>query len=140
MLQKVVQMAGLDIWRGTVQLLGYTDDLDVVGRTERDVAMALGRIEEECHPAGLKLSVEKTEVMKTTRHPEGRRALNLGEHEYEVVQNFVCLGSSVNAECSETGEIKRRITTSYFALSSILTAVVSHGPPNSECTSPSLDL
>ncbi len=60
--------------------------------------------------------------MKTTRHPGGRRALNLGEHEYDVVQNFVCLGSSVNAECSETGEIKRRITagnTSYFALSSL---------------------
>ncbi len=96
-------------WNKSVQLLVYADDLDAVGRTERDVAMALGRIEEECHSAGLNLNVEKTKVMKTTRHPEGRKAHKLGEYEYEVVQNFMYLGSSVNAECSETGEIKRRI-------------------------------
>ncbi len=105
-LQKVVQMAGPGYpkrydFKKSVQLLSYADDLDMVGRTERDVAMALERIE-ECHPAGLKLNVEKTKVMKTTRHPEGRRALKLGEQEYEAVQNFVYLGSSVNSECSET--------------------------------------
>ncbi len=76
-------------WNKSVQLLVYADDLDAVGRTERDVAMALGRIEEECHSAGLNLNVEKTKVMKTTRHPEGRKAHKLGEYEYEVVQNCV---------------------------------------------------
>ncbi|KAL1139959.1 hypothetical protein AAG570_006936 [Ranatra chinensis] len=69
--------------------------------------------------AGLKESQEKTNLMKASRYPEQRRAIDLGEHDFEIIHNFVYRGSSVNADCSEQDKIKRRVAGSnrgYFAL------------------------
>ncbi|KAL1139999.1 hypothetical protein AAG570_006976 [Ranatra chinensis] len=125
---KVIQMASLDVRRGTffdgsLQILGYADNLDVIGRTRRYVTKAIGRLEEECQLAGQKETLEKTNLMKATRYPEQRGAINLDEHGFEIVHYFVYLGSSVNADCSEQDEIKRRVAwgnRGYFVLGSIL--------------------
>ena len=104
-------------------LLAYADDIDIVGRNLRDVTAAFSRIEKESAKVGLAVNEDKTKLLVST----SRRSTRLGQyvnvdnrHNFEVVDEFIYLGSAVNKNNDVSLEIKRRIVLAnrcYFALS-----------------------
>ena len=78
----------------SVQLIAYTDDINIIGRTMRDVTAAFSAIERESANIGLAVNVD-------------------------VVKEFIYLGTAINTNNDVSLEIKRRITLAnrcYFGL------------------------
>ena len=116
-----VHRNGTIFYKG-VQLLAYADDIDIIGRTKRDVTAAFTAIEKESAKVGLAVNEGKTKYML----PAGRGARRLGSHvstgeyNFEVVKEFTYLGTAVNSNNDVSMEIKRRITIAnrcYYGLS-----------------------
>ncbi|KMQ81323.1 endonuclease-reverse transcriptase, partial [Lasius niger] len=72
---------------------------------------------------GLSVNVEKTKYMKSSRdHPQTSN-IRCGTDEFEAVQEFTYLGSTVNTNNDITQEIQRRImlaNRTLFGLSRVL--------------------
>ena len=126
MLEKVIRAAELNrggtIFYKSVMLLAYADDIDIIGTNARAVSAAFSALEKESRRVGLAVNEDKTKYLLST-NKESRR---LGQHvtvdnyTFEVVKDFVYLGTSINTNNNVSLEIKRRITLAnrcYFGLS-----------------------
>jgi sorting nexin-29 len=127
LMESVIRKAGVHrggtiLGQKCVQLLGYADDIDIIGRTKRDVTAAFGAIERESARVGLAVNMGKTKFMVCSNR-ETRRLdshLTAGDYDFESVKDFVYLGTAVTSNNDVSLEIKRRITLanrSYFGLS-----------------------
>ncbi|RLU18885.1 hypothetical protein DMN91_009243 [Ooceraea biroi] len=127
-LQKAVRDAGLDVNRGTIftkskMILGFADDLDIIGRTRRDMDEAFSKLEEEAAKQGLKVNEEKTKVMMVSRKPIQSRKHIVAGHTFEVVDNFKYLGAMITRTADEKTEVGCRMAVAnraYFALSKLI--------------------
>ncbi|XP_043065425.1 uncharacterized protein LOC122320881 [Drosophila ficusphila] len=68
LMESIVRKAGVHrtgtiLSNRCVQLLGYADDIDIIGRTKRDVTAAFGAIEKESAKVGLAVNMDKTKFM-----------------------------------------------------------------------------
>ena len=81
------------------QILGYADDIDLIGRTKTDVRTAFEGLENEAKSRGLCVNGEKTKYMLSTRNDANHNPLGpnvkIGSHNIEVVRNFIEFGSKV---------------------------------------------
>nr|XP_043067135.1 uncharacterized protein LOC122321356 [Drosophila bipectinata] len=105
-----------------IQLLGYADDIDIIGRTNRDVTGAFGAIEKESAKVGLALNMEKTKFMLCSSRESRRLENQLTAENYSFgsVKEFIYLGTAITSTNDVSLEIKRRITLAnkcYFGLS-----------------------
>ncbi|XP_060665650.1 uncharacterized protein LOC132797914 [Drosophila nasuta] len=94
------------------KLLGYADDIDIIGRTKRDVTGAFGAIEKESAKVGLAVNMEKTKFMVCSSR-ELRRLdsqLTAENYSYGSVKEFIYLGTAITSTNDVSLEIKRRIT------------------------------
>lgn len=102
------------IFQKSVQLLAYADDIDIIGRTQRDVNGAFVSVQAEAEKMGLAVNEGKTKYMLSTRKDTQHRRLgqnvSIDSYNFEEVKYFVCLGSAINTENDTSTEIKRRIT------------------------------
>lgn len=124
-LEKVIRTSMIEtsgtIYRKTSQLLGFADDLDLIGRSADIVSENYARLEEKAAVYGLEVSESKTKYMvapQPTGDEQGQ-TLQAGRKNFEAVDSFIYLGSQVNSENSISEEIRRRITLgnrSYFSL------------------------
>ena len=125
-MEGVLRKAGVHrngtIFYKSVQLLAYADDIDIIGRCKRDVTAAFSAIEKESAKVGLAVNEGKTKYMLAT----ARNTRRIGTHvsadgyTFEVVPEFIYLGTSVNTTNDISLEIKRRITLAnrcYYGLS-----------------------
>ncbi|RLU25142.1 hypothetical protein DMN91_003234 [Ooceraea biroi] len=127
-LQKAVRDAGLDVNRGTIftkskMILGFADDLDIIGRTRRDMDEAFSKLEEEAAKQGLKVNEEKTKVMMVIRKPIQSRKHIVAGHTFEVVDNFKYLEAMITRTADEKTEVGCRMAAAnraYFALSKLI--------------------
>ena len=55
--------AGIKIARRTINSLRYADDTTLASQSEEELKSLLMRVKEESEKAGLKLSIQKTEIM-----------------------------------------------------------------------------
>ena len=116
-----VHRNGTIFYKG-VQLLAYADDIDIIGRTKRDVTAAFAAIEKESAKVGLTVNEGKTKYMLSANR-EARRLgshVTAGKYNFEVVKEFTYLGTAVNSNNNVSLEIKRRITIAnrcYYGLS-----------------------
>jgi len=117
-LERIVQNSLANI-RGTifqksVQLLAYADDIDIIGRTQRAVNEAFVSIESEAAKMGLAVNEAKTKCMLSSKKDSQHRRLGqnvtIGSYNFEVVRDFVYLGTAVSSRNDTSAEIKRRIT------------------------------
>ena len=97
------------IFYKSVQLLGYADDIDIVGRSQRAVVEAFTAIEEEAKRVGLEVNEEKTKYMLSTKnnsvtHHLGQN-VTIDSYNFEVGKEFVYLGANINATNDITVEI-----------------------------------
>ena len=69
---------GGTIFNKLVQLLGYADDIDIIGRNIRAIMDAYMKLETEAHQAGLYVNEEKTKFLM--KRPSTRTMNLLGTH------------------------------------------------------------
>lgn len=112
------------IFTKSSQLLGFADDLDVIGRNMEVVKDKFMALERKGSDLGLKVNDAKTEYMiipPSNRYPE--QSVTIGTHTFKRVNKFVYLGSELNTNNDIADEIKRRVTLgnrSYYSLLKIL--------------------
>jgi hypothetical protein len=105
-----------------VQLIGYADDINIMGRTKRASLMVYRELKEIAKEVvGLNINVEKTKAMVQSRRRRGRETLTAKEQDIEVVTRFKYLGTVINDTNDETEEIRARILAANKAYSSVQT-------------------
>ena len=101
------------IYNKSTQILGYADDIDIIGRRKEDVEHSFLEIEKAAEVMGLRVNASKTKYMLATRKDSALQSfgpnVNIGPQNFEVVKNFIYLGSSVNPSNNTSEEIIRRI-------------------------------
>ena len=99
------------IFYKSVQLLAYADDIDIIGRTMRDVTAAFSAIERESVKVGLALNKGKTKYMLTTSGivPRMGSPITANSYNFDVVKQFIYLGTAINTNNDVSLEIKRKI-------------------------------
>ena len=95
----------------SAQILGFADDLDLLGRTLTAVEEMLTSLIREAARLGLKVNVNKTKYMVTNRatNQQQTRTFNIGGQEFEQVDEFQYLGALVRADAEKTAETKRHV-------------------------------
>jgi len=71
-----------------VQLIGYADDISIMGRTRRTVSDVYGEQKERAKEVGLIINVDKTKTMVWNRRFGKVGTLSVEDHKIEVVRRF----------------------------------------------------
>ena len=105
------------IFYKSVQLLAYADDIDIIGRTMQNVTAAFSAIERASVKMWLAVNEGKTTYMLTTSRDVPQITPN--SYTFDVVKEFICLGSAINTNNYVSLEIKLRVSLAkkwYFGL------------------------
>ena len=104
--------AGLEETQARIKIVGrninnlrYADDITFMAESEEELNSLLMKVKEESERVGLKLNIEKTEIMSS--HPN--TSWEIDGETVETVSDFIFLGSKIteHGECSH--EIKRHL-------------------------------
>ena len=126
-LEGVMRRAGCNS-RGTIfnrssQFICFADDMDIVGRTFAKVAELYTRLKREATKVGLVVNASKTKYMLVGGTERDRARLGssvtIDGDTFEVVEEFVYLGSLLTADNNVSREIRRRIicgSRAYYGL------------------------
>ena len=97
--------AGIKIAGRNINNLRYADDTTLMDESEEELKSLLMKVEEESEKVGLKLNIQKTEIMAsgpiTSWEIDGETV--------ETVSDFIFLGSKITADGDCSHEIKRRL-------------------------------
>ena len=112
--------------RGTIlyrslQLLGFADDIDIIGRTTAKVWETYTRLKREAARIGLRINATKTKYLLAVEsdHLESNELVD-GDG-LEVVKEFCYLGTVVTSDNDISSEIRRRIVQGNRAYYGLLT-------------------
>jgi len=130
-LEGVFRRAEIDlngtIFKKSKQLLGFADDVDIVGRNIRSVTDAYSRMESEANKIGLKMNEDKPKFLMVAASERTRNLVGpyliIGDKSFEVVDDFVYLGALITNNYNTS--IKRRILAAqraYFSIKHLLTS------------------
>ena len=97
--------AGIKIARRNINHLRYADDTTLLAESEEELKSLLMKVKEESEKVGLKLNIQKTEIMASGAITSWKID---GETE-ETVSDFIFLGSKITADGDCSHEIKRRL-------------------------------
>ena len=88
------------IFQKSVQLLAYTDDIDIIGCTKRDVTAAFSAIEWESAKMGLTVNENKTKYMFSTSRDVRRidSQITADNFTFDTVKEYIYLGSTVTTK------------------------------------------
>jgi hypothetical protein len=97
------------------QLHAYADDIDIVGRSQSAVRDAYLALEWEAAKVELKINEQKTKYMIAARNDKTIRdvgqSVAIGDKHFEVVKEFVYLGSLMTPTNDVNLEVQQRIQT-----------------------------
>jgi hypothetical protein len=103
------------IYNKETQLLAYADDIDIVGKSQSAVRDAYLALKGEAAKVGLKINEQKTKYMIAARNDRTIRDVGqrvaIGDKHFEVVKEFLYLGSMMTPTNDVSLEIQRRIQT-----------------------------
>jgi hypothetical protein len=109
------------IFHKSIQLIGYADDINIMGRMKRAISELYEELKERAKEVGLVINEEKTKAMVQSRRPGKGRILTVGDHNIEMVGRFKYLGTIINDTNDEMEEIRARILAANKAYSSLQT-------------------
>ena len=109
------------VFHKSVQLIGYADDINIIGRTKRAISDVYGELKETAKEVGLIINVDKTKAMVQNRRLGKGGTLTVEDHKIEVGRRFKYLGTAINDSNDETEEIRARILAANKAYSSLQT-------------------
>ena len=87
---------------GEISNLRYADDTTLVAESEEELKSLLIKVKEESEKVGLKLNIQKTEIMASGPIT----SLEIGGETVETVSDFIFLGSKITADGDCSHEIK----------------------------------
>ena len=97
--------AGIKIAGRDINDLRYADDTTLMAQSEEELKSLLMKVKEESEKVGLKLNIQKTNIMAsgpiTSWHIDGKTV--------ETVADFIFLDSNITADGDCSHEIKRRL-------------------------------
>ena len=97
--------------------LRYADDTTLIAERKEELKSLLMKVKEENEKSGLKLNIQKTEIMAsgpiTSWQVDGGRV--------EIVSNFIFLGPQITADCDCSHNIKRRLLLGRKAMTNLHT-------------------
>ena len=99
--------------------LAYTDDVDKFGRSICEVAAAFSKFAEKARCIGLAVNESKRKLLlSTAKDTSIRVSVEICGYNFEVITDFIYLGSSINTDNDISLEILCRITVAnrYFGL------------------------
>ena len=73
-----VQASNNNMLYKSFQLLGYADDIDIIARKENDMAASFINIRNAAEGIGLRVNVEKTKYMKSSRENPATQNIKTG--------------------------------------------------------------
>ena len=103
------------IARRNINNLRYADDTTLMAESEEELKSLLMKVKEESDKAGLKLSIQKTEIMASS--PITSWQIDRGT--METVTDFVFLGSKITAEGDCSNEIQRQLLLGRKAMTNL---------------------
>jgi sorting nexin-29 len=111
-LEKAVRDAGIEkrgtIYRKSVQVLAYDDDIDIIGRTTRAVKETFLKLEKAAQEIGLTVNESKTKYMEITCKPNNMQYLIVNNYKFEKVNEFKYLGTLITTNNNLT-QINHRL-------------------------------
>ena len=96
--------AGIKIAGWNINNLRYADDTTLLAENE-ELKSLLMKVKEESEKVGLKLNIQKTEIMASGLIISWQ----IDEETMEIVRDFILLGSKITADGDCSHEIKRRL-------------------------------
>ena len=108
--------AGIKIAGRNINNLRYADDTSFMAESEEELKSVLMRMEEESKKTGLKLNIQKTNIMASDPIISGQT--DRGEKE-ETVTGFILLGSKITADGDCSHKIKRYLLLGRKAMTNI---------------------
>ena len=95
--------AGIKIAGRNINNLRYTEDITLMAENEEKLKSLLMKVEEESEEAGLKLNIQKMNIMASGPIASWQ----IGGETVETVRDFIFLGSKITADGDCSHEIKR---------------------------------
>ena len=96
---------GVQIARRNINHLRYADDTTFMAESEEELKSLLMKVKEESEKVGLKLNIQKTEIMASGPITLWR----MDGETMETMTNFIFLGSKTTADDDCSHEIKRHL-------------------------------
>ena len=95
--------AGLQIAGRNINNLRYADDTTLMAESEEELKSLLMKLKEESEKLGLKLNIEKINIMASSPITSWQ----IDGETMETVADFIFLGSKITADCDYSHDIKR---------------------------------
>ena len=97
--------AGIKIAGRNINSLRYADDTTLMSESEEELKSLLMKVKEESEKVGLKLSIQKTEIMAS----DPITSWQIDGETVETGAHFIFLSSKITADGDCSHEIKRRL-------------------------------
>ena len=97
--------AGIKIAGRNINNLRYADDTTLMGEIEEELKSLLMKVKEESQKVGLKLNIQKTKIMASSRVTSWQ----IDGGTIETVRDFILGGSKITADGDCSHEIKRHL-------------------------------
>ena len=97
--------AGIKIARININNLKYADNTTLMAENKEEVKTPLMKVKEESEKAGLKLSIQKANIIASGPITSWQ----IDGETMETVTDFIFLGSKITADCDGSHNIKRRL-------------------------------
>ena len=97
--------AGIKIARRNISNLRYADDTTLLAESEEELKSLLMKVKKESEKVGLKLNIQKTEIMASGPII----SWEIDGEPMETVSDFIFLGSKITADGDCSHEIKRNL-------------------------------
>ena len=110
--------AGITIARRNINNLRYADDTPLMPESIEELKSLFMKVKEESEKVGLKLSIQKTEIMTSGSWQTDGETM-------ETTTNFTILGSKITADGDCSHEIKRCLL---LGKTSLVAQMVKHLP------------
>ena len=95
--------AGIKIARRNINNLRYADDTTLMAESEEEQKSLLMKVKEESGKVGLKLNIQKTNIMASSPITSWK----IDGETVETVSDFIFGGSKITADCDCSHDIKR---------------------------------
>ena len=97
--------AGIKIGRRNINNLRYADDTTLTAESEEELKSLLMKVKEESEKVGLKLNIQKTNIMASGPITSWQ----IDRETVETVTDFIFGGSKITADGACSHEIKRHL-------------------------------
>ena len=97
--------AGIKIAGRNINILRYADDTTLIAESKEELKSLLMKVKEESEKAGLKLNIQKTNIMASSPITSWQ----IDGETMETVRDFILGGSKITADGDCSHEIKRHL-------------------------------